>query len=111
MKLPKTIQVRGRPWKVLEKDVVLDEKGNVVAGACATGNNIREIEIEKESVGIGKLEIFLHEYFHGVWYETGLDDEEIPRWVEHIFLIAITKDLINNRKLIGKLLLGAEEIK
>jgi len=51
------------------------------------------------------LEVFLHEYFHAVWHEAGIDEEDIPIWIEHIFVVGLARDLIRNKQLFGELFL------
>ena len=103
MKLPREIPIRGTKWLVKLEDVVMDGKGELVHATCCVDH--QTIELEKELKPIRLLEFFLHEYIHAVWFETGIDDEDnVPKWVEHMIIVPLARDIVNNRKLFSKIL-------
>ena len=102
-KLPKYVYIRGFKWTIKALLKAVDDDGIDVDGSACDVNKILEV---KSTLGLDlKLETFLHEYFHGVWYETGIN-EELPKelaWLEHMFNVALSKDMTNNKKLFKKL--------
>lgn len=101
MKIPSNMMIRGFKWTIKMVDQPFDESGQPTSGtACAY---TRVIEIEE---GIGPdltLETFIHEYGHAVCFELGIDDEDIPSWIEHMIVIGISKDMVSNKKIFKKL--------
>jgi len=93
MKLPKRIRVLGRPWRVKLVKNLKDDDGTKCHGLCKAEEKL--IIIEKGPSHVMK-ETFLHEWFHAVWHETGIQDEEIPEWVEHIVLNAVIREQLND---------------
>ena len=102
LKRLKSIPARGRDYKVKVKKIGRNEDGHSILGYCDRYK--KEICINVECPDEELLDTFLHEYFHAIWYESGLYSEDIPAWVEHIFLVNITHDLLLQRKQIIKLL-------
>lgn len=102
--LPKKISVRGQEYQVLVKDSPIDHKGNLCDGTCSDSNKI--IEISKDLTPDRQLEVFFHEWLHAIWNEIGFDDEDIPAWVEHMFIIAISKDIVLNKREIFNIFKG-----
>lgn len=107
MYFPKTLDVRGTKYKVRIVDQPFDEKGEPVNGTCCGMR--KEIEIIKDLPPTIVLEIFLHEYVHAVWFEMGIDEEDIPVWVEHIIIAGVSKDLVNNREIFQKVLASCKK--
>ena len=88
MRLPKTIQINGRPWKVVRNP-------NISGGACHTHPGV--IEIGKSANPDQEFEILLHEILEGILlsggrrYENNADEQVFC--FDHHELIAIVKEL------------------
>ena len=93
MKWPKRIMVLGRPWKIKYVKKLLDDDGTHCHGLCKP--EIKTLLIEKNPIDLMK-ETFFHEWFHAVWFELGMQDEEIPEWVEHIILNGVVREQLND---------------
>lgn len=98
----KSVDVRGRKYSVKLAKVGCNEDGHPILGYCDRYK--KEICIGMECPDEELLDTFLHEYFHAVWYESGLYSEDVPAWVEHIFLVNIVHDILLQKKLLIKLL-------
>jgi len=96
MIIPKKMRIRGSYWYINRVDMPIGEDGKPEAGTCDP--KTKTIEIEKAIKGDRLLEIFLHEYFHAIAFEVGIDDEEPPSWIEHMLVIAGSKDMTNNKE-------------
>ena len=102
------LRVRGAIWTVEIVDEPKDENGLVNDGiACG---ETKTIFIAKKLDHIGKIETLFHEFGHAVAYELGIDDENVPTWIEHMLVIGMAKDLVFNRKFFGKILLDEKGI-
>lgn len=89
----RSLVIRGSSWKIkLVKS--LHDNGTPCLGLCIS--DTREILIERGLPGDIFMEVLLHEYFHAVWFEIGLDDNEPPEWIEHIIITNIAKDMVIN---------------
>jgi len=77
MKLPKSIKIRGTSYKIRQLEHVFDDNGKPCHGTCNATEKI--IELEKDLNPTQALEFFLHEWFHGVWSECGLDACDFPQ--------------------------------
>lgn len=93
MKMPRKILVLGRPWKIKYVKKVVDDDGTKCHGLCKPDEKI--ILIEKGPSNMMK-ETFFHEWFHAVWYELGMQDEEVPEWIEHIILNGVVREQLND---------------
>ena len=102
LKLPKCINIRGRDYSIKYVEQPLDHNGIFGEGTCDC--ETKEIELKKDLDPLTCAEYFFHEYFHGLWTELGLADDPMPRILEHVICNGLSKDIINNRKLIIKLL-------
>ena len=99
MYIPKKMLIRGANWVIkVEKDPRIGD--HVVAGYCWTDKNT--IAVEKTLSPAMMLETFVHEYLHALLTETGVHDEDFPKWLEHWIVTAIAKDMRNNASLFAK---------
>lgn len=93
MNIPKRLKILGRPWKVVyKKEIVMD--GVQCAGLCDFEK--KTIFLLKELPQDLQFEVFLHEFFHAVFFEIGIDFEQVPQWVEHLFIAGISRDMLQN---------------
>jgi hypothetical protein len=72
----------------------LNDEGTPCLGLCYSDTKL--ILIEKDLPCDVFVEVLMHEYFHAVWFETGIDDNDPPSWLEHIFINATAKDMALN---------------
>lgn len=101
-----TIRVKGVSWKLKTKKNLSDPTdGIAVMGYCDPRN--KAIFIDSDLNYPEFVETVLHEYMHAIWFELGLDDEHIPKWVEHMFINGISKDMIVNSSFLARLLYRA----
>jgi len=91
MKLPRFMKVRGRTWRVRVVDDLKNDDGLSASGLCS--DKLKLIEIELGMTDDQSFEVFIHEWLHAVWYECGIDDENVPSWIEHWFVGAVSKDM------------------
>ena len=96
MKLPKTMTARGRTYKCKYSEFPVDDHGEISAGICDT--ELKELEIQIGLKPEQTLEVFIHEWLHAIWEELGLDNEKLPKILEHVLVCAISKDMVINRK-------------
>lgn len=100
-KFSKTIYVRGIKWTIKTKFCLRDENGTPCLGLC--DDNKKQILLEEDQTWEEFIETLIHEYLHAVWYGTGLDDEGVPSWVEHMFVNQVSKDMIINASFFASL--------
>jgi len=60
--------------------------------------------LEIDQLPENMLDTFIHEYVHALFDTTGANEERIPKWLEHIYIVALSRDLTNNRKFWSQLL-------
>ena len=102
LKKIKKICVRGRDYRIKFEKQLRSDHGHPLHGYCDSQN--KTIVLSDDSPEYELLDTFLHEYFHAIWYESGIYSEDIPTWIEHIYLTNISHDMLINKKLILKLL-------
>ena len=100
-KFSKTILIRGHKWKIRLQNEIRDE-GVPCLGLCISDKRL--ILIERHLPEDMFVEILLHEYFHAVWFEVGIDDNEPPEWLEHMFICGLSKDIMLNAQFFSTLL-------
>lgn len=107
MKLTKRfIMVRGTKWKIrVKRNLKFPDDDINVMGYC--DSITRTIWIEKNQPKRLFVETLLHEYLHALWFESGIDDEQVPEWIEHIFINCIAKDMLNHPSFLSRLLCEA----
>lgn len=92
-KLPKTVMILGRKYKVIEKPSIT-VKNEEASGGCDTVN--REIEIEKGLPLNEKMGILAHEMAHGAIVINGLSETLTDREIEMVCQIcrSIVEDFV-----------------
>lgn len=85
MKIPEKIRILGRLWRVEIGDFEQD-------GTC--DQEARVISIKESLTGLYRKEVFIHEVLHALWYETCIDEEEPPPWIEHVFISQLAKEMV-----------------
>ncbi len=102
MFLPKTLVIRGCAWRIVLSAQPIDDNGEFANGtACGLQ---KQIELKRDLPPSLLLETFLHEYIHAVWFEQGIDEEDIPVWIEHMVIAGVSKDVVNNKVIFQKIL-------
>ena len=100
LKKLKCIQARGTTYTI-KFCPNLEDEGQLLHGFCDPNDKI--IALNDSSPDKELLDTFLHEFLHAIWHETGLSNEPIPTWVEHIYLCGIVSDCVNQKDLMKKL--------
>ena len=104
MYIPKKLDVRGTTWIINHVEQPVGDDGELANGTCEP--IARVIELKKDLPPLLMLEVFFHEWVHAEWFEAGIDDElpDQHKWVEHMIIAAVSKDLVNKRKIFAKVL-------
>lgn len=98
MRIPKEFTIKGKTWKV-EYKWGLKSGNEMIDGLCDP--NERTIFIRRELLKDEKPHIFLHEFFHAVFFEAHLsyNDGWVPDLVEEIICDALALSIKENFKL------------
>jgi len=103
MKIPKSINVLGRPYKIKTGDYSSEE----ICGKCDKENKVIYICLVNNKSTLDKLHTFAHELGHAAWEESGLGQTSISGDLEEIivqqfatvylsvFKILFRKELLN----------------
>ena len=102
MKLPRKIKVLGRPWTVVVKEGLVLE-GHPCMGLC--DHSTKTIHILKGMNIEDTKETFIHEWVHAVWGELGIHEDCMQPWIEHMIVVAISKELCQQDELWANILL------
>lgn len=89
MRIPRSILIKNKLWKIRQKTNLTDDYGNLVYGLCCYESKTLWIE---RAVGKKlKSQILLHEVLHGCFFELKAklsfkEDERITQGLEEILL-------------------------
>lgn len=102
LKKLKKINARGTDYSIKFVPHLTDEESErALYGYCDP--NEKTIVINDSAPNKELLDTFMHEWLHAIWYESGISQEDVPTWVEHIYLCGITSDSVNQKKIVAKL--------
>lgn len=102
MKIPKFFLARGMKYKVTTHlDPIIYQEEEVEGLFCPKE---KELKVDLNQNQTDLRSNILHEWFHAIWHECALIEEEIPPWVEHIIICAIARDIVLNKKSVIELL-------
>lgn len=102
MKIPSSINVLGKKWKVKRLKTCHDSDGKIVDGTACFKD--KTITLTKDAPN--EIEIFIHEWLHAIWFESGIEDE-LPdklKFLEHWAIIPAARDMVENQKIFYELL-------
>jgi len=83
VRIPKTIDVKGKLWKVEYKWNLSDE-GTLCDGLC--DDTLRTIFINRATPKEQRAGIFMHELLHALYYELNLQEATFSEDVEEILV-------------------------
>jgi len=100
LKIPASIRIKNKVWKICRKWILKDDSGEQVDGLCDPAT--RTIWLAH---GLNKIDLedtFFHEYLHGIMYEYGyhntlsLDMQEniahnVNREIREVFALRLKK--------------------
>ena len=84
MKIPKTITVYGKKYKIKRMKNMKDEKGNDLLGLHESDKAL--ISIDSELKGEQLIKVFMHELGHAVQDRVGVDQCEISSDLQEIIV-------------------------
>lgn len=98
MKLPKSILIKGKEWKI-EYKWGLRSGSDLVDGLCDP--NIRTIFIRRELLVCEKPAVFFHELVHAVLFEAHLsyNDGWVDGLIEEVICDSVSSALLENFKI------------
>jgi len=98
----KSLRIRGHTWRVSTKFFLRDDDGTPCLGLCDFEK--KQIFIEKDLPVSLFVEVLLHEYMHACWFYTGIEDEDVPKWIEHVAINSFCKEITLHASFWGQLL-------
>lgn len=95
MKIPKEFKIKGKTWRIEYKWGLRDGK-EFLSGLCDP--NTRTIYIDRAIPKDEKPAVFLHEFFHAVFFEAHLsyNDGWVDNLVEEIMCDALQSSVLDN---------------
>lgn len=96
MKIPKTIQVVNKEWRV-EYKWNLRYDGHKCDGLCC--HETRTIFIDRSLSKQEKEETFLHEYLHAIIAELGIKRKSLPIVLEELLVESLSQEIYEKFKL------------
>lgn len=88
MRIPKTILVKGKRWKIFYKWNLMDDDGCKCDGLCEY--KARVIWLDRSLLKSEKVQTFLHELVHALIYELHLNTS-LPGEVEEVLAEGISQ--------------------
>jgi len=90
--MKKTLKIMGQKWSIEIVDNLID------IGECdgTTIKDGKKILLDKSLKGNELKQVLLHEFFHAVWVESGLDQTTISKDLEEIIVEQMSQALLNS---------------